>query len=179
MLSREQVLEELRAKAHHPATAKELLRILRVPRQDRATLRRHLNALVASGDLIKIRGNRFGLADRMDVVVGRLETHPRGFGFVVPDTGRDDEPNIYIASPNLKEALHGDRVVARIERHDGADRVEGRDHPHPRAGELTGRRPVRDRRRRHGLRRAVRSPPCSPTCRCLRPTPAARRRATW
>ena len=125
MLSRERVLEELRAKAHHPATAKELLRILHVARQDRATLRRHLNALVASGDLIKIRGNRFGLADRMDVVVGRLETHPRGYGFVVPDAGRD-EPHIYIASPNLKEALHGDRVVARIERHNAPDRVEGR-----------------------------------------------------
>jgi len=125
VLSREQVLEELRAKADHPATAKELLQILKVARHERATLRRHLNALVASGDLIKIRGNRFGLAGRMDVVVGRLETNPRGFGFVIPDAG-GDEPHIYIASPNLKEALHGDRVVARIERHDAADRVEGR-----------------------------------------------------
>jgi ribonuclease R len=126
VLTREQVLEELRAKAHHPATTRELLGLLRVGRSDRATLRRHLNALVASGDLIKIRGNRFGLADRMDVVVGRLETHPRGYGFVVPDTGRDDGQHIYVASPNLKEALHGDRVVARIEHHQAPDRLEGR-----------------------------------------------------
>ena len=69
---------------------KELLQLLRIPRQDRATVRRHLKALVETGDLIKIRGNRFGLADRMDLVVGRLQTHPRGFGFVTPDTGRDD-----------------------------------------------------------------------------------------
>jgi ribonuclease R len=58
-------------------------------------------------------------------VVGRLETHPRGFGFVVPD-GDHDQPHVYVAALNLKEALHGDRVVARIERHHGPDRVEGR-----------------------------------------------------
>jgi ribonuclease R len=125
MLSRDQVLALVRERVHHPATVQEIQRLLRVPRQDRATLRRHLKALVEHGEIIKIRGNRYGLADRMDLVVGRLETHPRGFGFVVPD-GDHDQPHVYVAALNLKEALHGDRVVARIERHHGPDRVEGR-----------------------------------------------------
>jgi ribonuclease R len=125
MLTREGVLAQLRDRVHHPATARELLQILRIPRQERAALRRQLASLVQSGDLIKIRGNRFGLADRMNVVVGRLEANPRGFGFVIPDSDRGDEPDIYIAALNLKEALHGDRVVARIERQEG-NRVEGR-----------------------------------------------------
>jgi ribonuclease R len=126
MLSREQLLSQFRDRVDHPATAKELLQLLRIPREDRATVRRHLRLLVESGDLIKIRGNRFGLADRMDLVVGRLQTHPRGFGFVTPDTGRGDvQPDVYVSSANLKEALHGDRVVLRIERQQ-ADRMEGR-----------------------------------------------------
>jgi ribonuclease R len=125
MLTREHVLAHVRERVHHPATARELLQILRIPRQERAALRRHLAALVQSGDLIKIRGNRYGLADRMNVVVGRLETNPRGFGFVIPDSVRGGEPDIYIAALNLKEALHGDRVVARIERQE-RNRVEGR-----------------------------------------------------
>src|SRR5215204_5905679 len=125
MLSREQLLSQFRDHVHHPATAKELLQLLRIPREDRVTVRRHLKSLVESGDLIKIRGNRFGLADRMDLVVGRLQTHPRGFGFVTPDTGRDAQPDVYVSSANLKEALHGDRVVVRIERQQ-ADRMEGR-----------------------------------------------------
>src|SRR5919112_2899324 len=98
MLSREQLLSQFRERVQHPATAKEVLQLLRIPRQDRATVRRHLKSLVESGDLIKIRGNRFGLADRMDLVVGRLETHPRGYGFVVPDAGHEDEPDVYIAA---------------------------------------------------------------------------------
>jgi ribonuclease R len=124
MLSREQVLRQIREKVHHPATARELLQVLRVPRHERPTFRRLLKALVADGDLLQIRGNRFGLADRMDVVVGRLQMHPAGYGFVVADGSRDGG-DLYIAPTNIKEALHGDRVVARVE-HQRGDRAEGR-----------------------------------------------------
>jgi ribonuclease R len=124
MLSRERVLRLIRDNVHHPATARELLQALRIPRPERQAFRRLLKALVADGELLQIRGNRFGLADRMDVVVGRLQVHPAGFGFVVPDGGR--ERDLYIAAPNIKEALHGDRVVARIERQRADGRAEGR-----------------------------------------------------
>jgi ribonuclease R len=125
MISREQLLSLIRERAQHPATAQELLRVLRIPRQERATARRQLKALVESGELIKIRGNRLGVADRMDLVVGRLQTNPRGFGFVTPDTSRDVQPDVFVSAGNLKDALHGDRVVVRIE-HQQGDRVEGR-----------------------------------------------------
>ena len=124
MLSREQLLRQIRDKVHHPATSRELLQVLRVPRNERPTFRRLLKALVADGDLLQIRGNRFGLADRMDVVVGRLQMHAAGFGFVIPDGARDGG-DLYVAAANIKDAMHGDRVVARIE-HQRGDRSEGR-----------------------------------------------------
>jgi ribonuclease R len=124
MLSREQVLRQIRENVHHPATSRELLQILRVPRTERPAFRRLLKALVSDGDLLQIRGNRFGLADRMDVVVGRLQMHQAGYGFVIADTERDGG-DLYIAPTNVKEALHGDRVVARVE-HQRGDRAEGR-----------------------------------------------------
>ena len=124
MLSREQVLRQIREHVPHPATSRELLQILRVPRAERPTFRRLLKALVSDGDLLQIRGNRFGLADHMDVVVGRLQMHQAGYGFVVADGARDGG-DLYIAPTNVKEALHGDRVVARVE-HQRGDRAEGR-----------------------------------------------------
>lgn len=124
MLSREQVLRQIRESVHHPATSRELLQVLRVPRHERPTFRRLLKALVSDGDLLQIRGNRFGLADHMDVVVGRLQMHHAGYGFVVADADRE-LGDLYIAPTNVKEALHGDRVVARIE-HQRGDRAEGR-----------------------------------------------------
>ncbi len=85
----------------------------------------------------------------MNLVVGRITTHPRGFGFVVPDRPLDDvKGDIYIAGSNLNQAMHGDRVVARIERVTRPRRR--RPHPpHPGARRVDDRRSLR--RRRQGL----------------------------
>ena len=120
MHSRDDILRLIRDTVHHPATAKELSQLLRVPREARVGFKRQLKALVADGALLQIRGNRFGLPEKMDLVVGRLATNPGGFGFVVPEgqegTPRAERQDVYIAAANLTEAMHGDRVVARVER---------------------------------------------------------------
>jgi ribonuclease R len=111
------LLNLIRDHVHHPATARELAQTLRIPREERTAFKRQLKALVTAGELLQIRGNRFGLPEKMDLVVGRLTTNPGGFGFVVPEhADRGDRKDIYIAAPNLTEAMHGDRVIARAER---------------------------------------------------------------
>ncbi|HWP64694.1 MAG TPA: ribonuclease R, partial [Candidatus Limnocylindria bacterium] len=125
-MSPDQILRQIRDRVDHPATPKELVKLLRVPREERTTFKRHLRELVRSGALVKIRGNRLGLPDRMNLVVGRVETNPRGFAFVVPEREVEGvDGSVYIAGANLNQAMHGDRVVVRIERtHEG--RAEGR-----------------------------------------------------
>ena len=117
MFARDEVLRLIREKVHHPATARELAQLLRVPREERTVFKRQIRALAASGDLLQIRGNRYGLPSEMNLVVGRLTTNPAGYGFVVPDGAqRGDRQDVYIAASNLTEAMHGDRVVVRVER---------------------------------------------------------------
>ena len=120
MFSLDQVLALMRERVHHPAAMRELLQVLKVPRDERTSFKRHIKSLVASGDLIQIRGHRFGLPEKMDLYVGRLQTHPAGYGFVVPERPLESGGgDIYISGPHLNEAMHGDRVVARIERDQG------------------------------------------------------------
>src|SRR5438132_3665243 len=128
MLSRDHVLALMRDRVHHPATARELLQVLKIPREERTTFKRHLKSLVSSGDLVQIRGNRFGLPEKMDLYVGRLQTHPAGYGFVTPERPLEagGGGDIYISPPHLDEAMHGDRVVVRIERIKEDGRSEGR-----------------------------------------------------
>src|SRR3954471_3019072 len=102
MLNREQILRLMRDKVTPPATPRELLRTLRIPQEERATFRRLLKALVASGELIQTKGDRIGLPDKMDLVVGRLQTHAGGFGFVVPDKTGDVAPDVYVSAGNIK-----------------------------------------------------------------------------
>ena len=117
MLNQEQLLELIREKVDHPSTPREMLQRLKIPREQRATFKRLLGQLVSDGQLVQTRGNRYGLPDRMNLVVGRITTNPRGFGFVVPDRPLEEVAgDIYVAGSNLNQAMHGDRVVARIER---------------------------------------------------------------
>jgi ribonuclease R len=126
MISRDQILASMRERVHHPAGVRELLQLLKVPRDDRAAFKRHINALVASGDLIQIRGQRYGLPEKMDLYVGRLQAHPAGYGFVTPERPLESGGDIYISGQHLAEAMNGDRVVVRIERVKDGGRFEGR-----------------------------------------------------
>src|SRR5918995_952014 len=125
--SKEDLLRRMRERVQHPATPRELLRELRIPREDRAAFKRNLRNLVNDGTLIQIKGNRYGLPDRMDLVVGKLDGHPSGIGFVAPERPVEGlKKDIYIAAHNMKEGLHGDRVVVRIERYREDGRAEGK-----------------------------------------------------
>ena len=123
----EELLARIRATLDHPATARELQQQLGLSPAQRSTLRRRLAALVDAGKLIKVRGNRYGQPDRMRLATGRVQVNPRGFGFVIPEHPIDGvDGDLYIAGANLNQAMHGDRVVARVESRRSADRAEGR-----------------------------------------------------
>src|SRR4029079_7564616 len=115
-----------RDRVHHPAAMRELLQVLKIPRDERTTFKRHVKSLVASGDLIHIRGHRFGLLEKMDLYVGRLQTHPAGYGFVTPERPLDMGGDIYISGPHLNEAMQRERLLVRIERVKDGGRAEGR-----------------------------------------------------
>ena len=98
----EQILTFFKERVVHPTTARELARLLRVPRDERVAFKRDLKRLVMSGQLVQVRGNRFALPDTENLVAGRLHTNPGGFGFVAPDDAEPGEKrDIYIAAANL------------------------------------------------------------------------------
>ena len=110
----------MRERVHHPAGIRELLQLLKVPREERATFKRQINALVASGELIQLRGHRVGLPEKMDLHVGRLQTHAGGYGFVIPERPLESGGDIYISGPLLNDAMNakapGGKLRLRITR---------------------------------------------------------------
>ena len=108
-----------------PVSVRELVHALELDAEARRQLKTVLRRLIDQGALVKIRGARVGLPDRMNLVVGRLSCSPAGHGFVIPELRREGQGDIFVAPANIREALHGDRVVARVERH-GPKGAEGR-----------------------------------------------------
>src|SRR5204863_3109020 len=69
------------------------------------------------------------LADRLEVK-GRLVLHHDGYGFVVPDAPMPHlDGDVFIPREAIEDAMHGDHVLAKIQRLGGvtgAQRAEGR-----------------------------------------------------
>ncbi len=120
---KQRIRERLR-KLGRPTTEKDLLKGLRVKGDARLEAKQVIETMLSEGELAKTRANRVGLPERMDLVPGRLEVKRSGFGFVVPLEGGG--PDIYVAGPDLGEALHGDKVLVHIERRGREGRPEGR-----------------------------------------------------
>jgi ribonuclease R len=78
---------------------------------------------------------------QQDEVKGRLVLHHDGYGFVVPDTPMPQlDGDVFIPRDAIEDAMHGDHVLAKIQRRAGggfgAQRAEGRivrilDRAHP------------------------------------------------
>jgi ribonuclease R len=110
---RDAVLALLRAKGAHPMSLRDIQHLLKVPQDGKRGLQSLLRALCQSGDLVRTRGKRFGVSAEMNLAPGRLQMHPDGFGFVVLDEKATGD--VFVKARELGGAMHGDRVLVRIE----------------------------------------------------------------
>jgi ribonuclease R len=111
-ISAEQILQSMEEE-DRPLLSREIIRHLGLRDELKQKAKELLKELAEEGKVVRIRGNRYGLPLKMNLVVGKVKCHPDGYGFVIPEA--EGEEDIFISSRNLKEAMHGDRVVARVE----------------------------------------------------------------
>lgn len=119
------ILDFLKVDAARPMSLRDLIKSLGVPKDERDGFKRFLGEMAEGGELIKIRGHRYAIAARLNLVTGTLSCHPDGFGFVVPE-GDSEETDVFINPRRLAGAMHGDRVAARVERLKDGGKREGR-----------------------------------------------------
>ncbi len=119
MADKAMILEYLQTSTSGPIVLKDLLRHFDatgddVASDERPHFKRMVRELIAGGDIIELKKNRIALPGQVGLLVGHLQVHRDGFGFVVPkDKSRSD---LYISRENLKDAMHGDLVVASLQR---------------------------------------------------------------
>jgi len=120
--SRELILETLTA-ADEPMTWEQLAEVLDLLEEDQTiALTRRLRAMERDGQVVRNRRNGYGPLDKMDLVRGRIQAHPDGFGFLVPDDGSDD---LFMSAREMRALMHRDRVVAHVSGIDRRGRREG------------------------------------------------------
>ncbi|HEY5789302.1 MAG TPA: ribonuclease R, partial [Gammaproteobacteria bacterium] len=83
-------LLELLGELGRPLGERELASLLGMSREEQSALGNRLAAMVRDGQLLRDRRGGYGLAERMDLVRGRVSGHADGFGFLLPEDGGDD-----------------------------------------------------------------------------------------
>jgi len=82
-------------------------------KKQRKNLKGLLKDLVKKGSLVKLKNNMFGITEEINLVAGTLWCTKNGNGFVVPD--KENMKDIFIPARFMKNAFHGDMVIARVE----------------------------------------------------------------
>src|SRR5205814_3356831 len=121
---REQILALLVSPNYRPLDKRELAKALGRKSGVRMGLNQALRELERSGEIARIRKNRYVLPAEADLVQGTLSIHQAGYGFLI--TEKPGEADIFVAAENTGTAMHGDRVVARITRDPAYARTKGR-----------------------------------------------------
>jgi len=121
---REQILALLVSPNYRPLDKRELAKALGRKSGVRMGLNQALRELERSGEIARIRKNRYVLPAEADLVTGTLSIHQAGYGFLI--TEKPGEADIFVAAENTGTAMHGDRVVARITRDPAYARTKGR-----------------------------------------------------
>ena len=121
---REAIVEFMESKEYRPMLREELLIKFGIDKSESKEFYKVLEGLEKEGILVRNQNHRYGLLNTDYLVVGKLEGHEKGFGFVISkDKVRED---VFITAENMNGAMNGDTVVANIlKKSEAGKREEG------------------------------------------------------
>ncbi|MDD3483406.1 ribonuclease R [Azovibrio restrictus] len=119
--SREYISQTLEEQGQ-PLSFEQLSDLLDISAAEGEMFRRRLGAMEREGQLLRNRKNAYILPEKASLTAGRVQGHPDGFGFLIPDDG---SPDIFLEQRQMEKVLHGDRALVRVIGKDKKGRPEG------------------------------------------------------
>ena len=107
----DKILKLLGRRDYVPANVPELLRGLHLAANQQQQLQKSLRSLERSGQVARIKGNRYILPAEADLIPGRIQITRQGRGFLTPDDPGLGE--ISIPANATSTAMHEDLVLVR------------------------------------------------------------------
>ncbi|QJD88349.1 ribonuclease R [Cohnella herbarum] len=124
MCTEQELLDFMRETAYKPLTYKELEKHFGI--EDAVEFKAFLRLLTEmeqDGKILLTRTDRYGVPERMNLLRGRIQSHPKGFAFLIPDD--KEHPDLYIHANDMKGTMNGDIVLARVSAKNENGKLEG------------------------------------------------------
>ncbi len=107
----DKLLKLMRAKSYAPKSLPELALDLGLSRKDLPALKKTVFDMVKSGEIAKVKGDKYGLSADLDLFSGTISFYQNGWGKV---TSSDGKTELEIRPEDTGVALNGDKVLARL-----------------------------------------------------------------
>jgi ribonuclease R len=105
-----------------PVEPERLMALLDIEPHERELFERRLGAMERDGQIMRNRRGALLIVQKLGLLRGRVQGHPDGFGFLIPDEGGGD---LFLSPWEMSKVMHGDRVMAREQGVDRRGRREG------------------------------------------------------
>ncbi|WP_154717414.1 ribonuclease R [Sterolibacterium denitrificans] len=123
--SREYILDTLE-KSGVPLEFARICAALDVRSDELEIFRRRLDAMARAGQVVQNRAGAWLLPAKAALIHGRIEGHPDGYGFLIPDDKAEHPADIFLSPREMEAVLHGDSAMVRLVGVDRRGRPEGK-----------------------------------------------------
>ncbi len=120
--SREFILDVMK-KYGTPIKKNELIKLLRIKKSEEEALTHRLKAMRRDGQILKNRKDVFCIAEKLNCISGKVQGHPDGYGFLIPDEPEHDD--VFLNQKEMSKVFHNDRVMVQISGLDRKGKAEG------------------------------------------------------
>ena len=110
------LIEFMREEAYRPMDIQELVAVFDIDVDEYKAFKKALKTMEKEGLIIRTKKDKFALPERLGLVTGKLQTHQKGFGFLIPEV--EGEKDVFIPSSCMNGAMNGDKVLVQITRED-------------------------------------------------------------
>lgn len=113
--------------AYTPMGLEELCAIFDIQPNEYKAFKKTLRMMESEGLIVKTKKDRYKIANGAKatgnydgLVIGTLEVHQRGFGFLIPD--EEGQKDVFIPASAMRDAMNGDKVAVKVTREDKNDK---------------------------------------------------------
>ena len=113
---KETLLSFMKEEAYRPMDIQELVSVFDISPDEYKVFKKTLKIMELEGSIVRTNKDKFAVPERLGLIKGRIQSHKKGFGFLIPE--EDGERDVFIPSSFINGAMNNDRVLVQITRDD-------------------------------------------------------------